>query len=543
MTRTGTAVAVLALLMTACTSREDRPAAAPAAGASVLQPPGGLGLQPVALPDFSIMEEPVRKQMLQHYSRLASLAGSSQRNNTELGAAYGDMGRLLMAATHFDAAEICYLNAQTLIPGDRRWPYYLGHLYKVKGPPGKSAAFFEQALKLEPNDTATLVWLGDAYLAEGRPQDAEPLFAKALSLEPSSPAARYGAGRAALANKDYVRAVRDLESALTADPRATAVHYPLAMAYRGLANLAQAEAHLAKQGDIQASLADPLMRELDDLLQSAEAYNVRGGRYLEAGNWAAAADLFRRGLELAPSDTSLRHRLGTVLFQMGDVPGAVDQFERVLRAAPDHARAHFSLGVILSGSGRHDEAIERFSTALRHEPGYVQARVQLAGALARSGRPGEALDHFRQALDADPTLADASFGYAMALVRLRRYQEARDRLIQGAQQTPAARAMFDHALARLLAAAPDDRVRDGGRAKALVDNLLKTEQSLQLAETTAMMLAELGQYAQAAAVQRDALTAAEKAGADGAVRRLTENLKLYERGEPCRRPFTEEELP
>jgi tetratricopeptide (TPR) repeat protein len=509
----------------------------------VLQPPGGLGLQAVALPDFSLMQEPVRRQMLQQYSRLASLIGSAPGNNAELGAAYGDMGRLLMAATDFDAAEVCYLNAQTLVPGDKRWPYYLGHIYRVKGPPAQSASFFERALELEPNDVATLVWLGDAYLTQGRPQDGEPLFAKALSLEPSSPAARYGAGRAALATKDFSRAVKDLESAIASDPRATAAHYPLAMAYRGLGNVAQAEAHLAKQGDIQPRLADPLMWELDELLQSPEAYNVRGGRYLEAGNWAVAAELFRRGLELAPSDTSLRHRLGTALFQMGAVRGAVEEFERVLRTAPDHARAHFSLGVILRDSGRHDEAIERFSTALKHEPGYVQARVQLAGVLARSGRPGEALDHFRQALDADPTLADASFGYAMALVRLRRYQEARDRLIRGAREAPAARAMFDHALARLLAAAPDDRVRDGGRAKALVDNLLKTEQSLQLAETTAMMLAELGQYAQAAAVQRDALTAAEKARADGAVRRLTENLKLYERGEPCRRPFTDEELP
>jgi len=28
-----------------------------------------------------------------------------------------------LAAEHADAAEPCYLNAQTLAPGDLRWPY------------------------------------------------------------------------------------------------------------------------------------------------------------------------------------------------------------------------------------------------------------------------------------------------------------------------------------------------------------------------------------------------------------------------------------
>jgi hypothetical protein len=58
-----------------------------------------------------------------------------------------------------------------------------------------------------------------------------------------------------------------------------------------------------------------------------------------------------------------------------------------------------------------------------------------------------------------------------------------------------------------------------------------------------MMLAELGDYAQAAAVQRDVLAAAGQRGMLDVVRRVTENLKLYERRQPCRTPFTEDELP
>jgi len=545
----GAAALACTVLASACTSHDSATpvpstgaSLVPSIGASVLKPPEGQGFRPVALPDFSLMEEPVREQMRAAYSSLAARIEHPEASRVELGQAYGEMGKLLMAATYLDAAESCYLNAQTLAPDDRRWPYYLGRLYKIRGPLAKSAASFERALQLQPNDVATLVSLGDVYLDQGRAESAEPLFAKALTLQPDSAAARSGSGRAALGRKDYVRAVKDLEEALALEPRATGLHYPLAMAYRGRGDVDRAQAHLGQRGDIEPRPVDPLMAELDDLLQSVEAYNVRGGRALAAGNWAAAAENFRKGLLLAPDDLSLRHRLGTALFQMGNTRAAGEQFEQIVRASPGYAKAHFGLGVLMEASGRHTEAIDRFSTALKYEPGYLQARIQLAAVLARSGRLEEALAQYERALETDPAHSEAAFRYAMTLVRLRRYEEARNRLADGMEAQPD-QSQFSHALARLLAAAPDDRIRDGQRAKMLVGQLLKTQPSIELGETMAMTLAELGQYDQAAAVQRDMIAAAEHAGLRDVVRRLTQNLRLYEHGKPCRTPFTEAEMP
>ena len=104
-------------------------------------------------------------------------------------------------------------------------------------------------------------------------------------------------------------------------------------------------------------------------------------------------------------------------------------------------------------------------------------------------------------------------------------------------------------MTRLLAAALDDRVRNGRRALALAEELLKQRQQkledgLAVGETYAMALAESGQYIAAAAVQRDVRATAQQAGeSDVVVRRLTDNLSRYERGLPCRRPWTPEELP
>jgi tetratricopeptide (TPR) repeat protein len=487
------------------------------------------------------METSVRDQLRARYSSVAAQIERGGTNDIDLGTAYGELGQLLMAANYFDAAEACYLNAQTLAPGESRWPYYLGQLYKAKGPLPKSVLSFERALQLHPNDVATLVWLGQAYLAQGTLDTAERLFNQAIGLDPSSAAAHFGAGRVALAKKDYAGAATHLEKALALDPQADATHYQLAMAYRGRGDLQKAEAHLAKKGDIEPRPTDPLMRQLDELLESAEAYNVRGGRELEAANWSAAAADFRKGLALRPADPSLRHRLGTALYQMGDAAGAIEQFREVIRTAPDFAKAHFSLGLVMEAGGRLPDAIDAISNAVKHDPGYTQARLQLAGVLARSGRLDEARAQYQQVLERDPARKDAVFGYAMTLVRLHRYREARDHLATALTAYPGD-PMFSYTLARLLAAAPDAEVRDGARAKALVDELLKTERSIDVGATAAMALAQLGEYEQAAAVQRDVIAVAEKAGLHDVVRHLRDNLKLYEHRQPCRTPFRDDEL-
>ncbi len=214
-------------------------------------------------------------------------------------------------------------------------------------------------------------------------------------------------------------------------------------------------------------------------------------------------------------------------------PAPAAQFEDVIRRDPAHARAHFSLGVLLNDAmGRYDEAIARFQSAIQHEPGYVQARVQLAGALARAGRPGEAVAEYARALEADPSLSEALYGRGMAFVRLRRYREARDSFADGAARFPD-QPLFKLALARLLAAAPDDQLRDGRRAMAIVDELMKGPQTIELAETAAMGLAEVGRFDQAVDAQRSVLTAARTANLEPVVRRATENLALYKKRSPA----------
>ena len=118
--------------------------------------------------------------------------------------AYGEVGRLLMAAEYFEAAEPYLLHAQAQAPEDVRWPYYLGHVHMANAEPGQGGrARFSARCSCSRTTSATLVWLGNLHLDQGSPELAEPLFARAVSAQPKLVAGLFGLGRTALARRDF----------------------------------------------------------------------------------------------------------------------------------------------------------------------------------------------------------------------------------------------------------------------------------------------------------------------------------------------------
>ena len=515
---------------TAGSSSDVTPAQAPA-GVQRTAPPF------VSLPDLSTISGSAREQLREAYAALEALRQRAGASDDEIGAAYGELGKLLMAAKYRDAAAASFLNAEARSPADARWPYYLGHVHQAAGEPDEAAAAFARALRLRPDDVPALVWLGRMEFDRGRPAEAARHFERALVLQPGSAAALLGLGQVALARQEYARAVDYLERGLAIESGAGTIRYALGMAYRGLGDSGRAESHLRRRNADPVALRDPLMEEIDALLETAIAYEIRGGQALDRGDWAAAADHFRQAIELAPGDPSPRHKLATALAMGGDARAALQQMETLVRRWPAFAPGQFSLGVMFASSGRHREAADHFAAAARSDPSHVQARLQLAGSLRASGRFEAAIASYREAVELDPRVAPAYFGQAMALVQLRRFREAADLLARASRTFPG-EAGFAHAMARLLAAAPDDAVRDGRHALELVEGLIGGRRaSLPQAETMAMALAEVGRYGEAAKWQREAIAGARQAGLADLLPRMEDNLRRYERGEPCRTPW------
>ncbi len=494
-----------------------------------------------ALPDLTKIAPSVQTQIRDRYALLTTLV-SGGGPAAEQSQAFGDVGLLLMAAQFPDAPAPFLARAEALAAADYRWPYYIAQFYRQRGDAEPARAAFERALADNPKDVAALVWLGDTLLQLGQSAPAQSRFAAALEIQPTSLSARFGLGRSALAAGDARGAIGHFEAVLAQDPKAAAVHYPLSQAYAAVGDSAKAEVHLRQRANHQILPADPLMVDLETVLESPQSYETRGIRALEAKDWTGAVTWFEKGLALAPDNAALHQRLGAARNMTGDRDAAREAFEQAVRLSADQFLAHYSLGVLDQEDGRHAEAVGRFTAALTIRPTYVEARLRLASSLRRTDRAVAALAEYRKALADDADLAEARIGEVMTLAQLGRSRESLALLESIHTSTPDSVA-FTHALARLLATAPDARVRDGQRAKMLVDGLVQRGRTLDLGETMAMSLAELGEFERAVAVQRDLLTAARRAGLPAVISRIADNLERYERRSACRTPWTPSEWP
>ncbi|MCE2540199.1 MAG: tetratricopeptide repeat protein [Acidobacteria bacterium] len=504
------------------------------------------------LPDLGRMHPAVQEQLGAAHDSVVALEAAAARDSPaedarrqEYAEASGALGVLLLAGDYPDAAAPCFRRAQAFAPADYRWSYYLAHVAIRRGDLQEAAGWLERVLRIEPADLATIVWLVHVYVDLDRPAAAEPLLDRAQALHPQAAALLYEGGRAALAVRDYPRAVERLEAALALDTSATVIHYPLAMAYRGLGDLDRAREHLSRSGSrtgagyaagAAVSMADPLMAVLTTALRSPQAHRDLGIQASAREDWPEAARQFESAVEMAPENAAMRLNLGTALIRTGAARAASGQLEAAVAIDPRLAAAHYLLGTLLERSGRDADAIERFRAAATYDETLGAARLRLADALRRNGRFEEALAHYRRIGEGD----QAQFGEAMALVRLGRYSEARTRLGVAMARHPEQPA-FAHALARVLAAAPDERVRDGQRALDLVQALATEYKTASVAETMAMALAEVGRFPEAVEWQRFAMAIVSDASLSEVAGAMATNLTLYLRGEPCRTPWRNDE--
>jgi tetratricopeptide (TPR) repeat protein len=266
--------------------------------------------------------------------------------------------------------------------------------------------------------------------------EAQAVFARAITRQPDSAAALFGAGRTALARRAYDEAIRSLEQALRIDPRASVIHYPLAMAYRGAGQREKADAFLQRRGTTAPDLQDPLIQQADVVLDSGVAHEALGMQALRRQDWAGAIQAFKRGLELAPGDASLRYWMATAMIASGDAQGAEREFRAVTRANPGFANAHFSLGAVLDRQGRRTEALREYQAAVTAAPTMPEARLRLADTLRTQGQLANAVVQYEETVRLDPTRADGWIGGAQALIALGRKDAAREWLARARRIHP-----------------------------------------------------------------------------------------------------------
>jgi tetratricopeptide (TPR) repeat protein len=430
------------------------------AGLACSRTPERPELREIPRPDSSGAEPAVQEKIAAARARLESLLADRNAAPADLAAAFGDLGFVYLTYEFLEASDASFENAGRIEPEARRWVYLQGLIAKMRGEAPRAKGLLERALEMEPRNAVTLVRLGDTELELGNTAEARARFEQALAIDAQSAAALDGLGKVAAATGETERAIELFSRALELQPGATSLHYSLSQAYRRLGKMEEAQYHLVRRGEATVTVDDPVLEPIAKIGASVHLELAKANRAMEDRRYDAAADAFRRTIELDPGDLAARRGLAVALYELGDPDAATEHLEEALRrvSGDDETARGQRLEILRTLIGLHlrsnrdDLAIAGLERLLAIDPERLEARAELGDAFARSGELDRAVAEYDRVLRVEPHNAIALVKRATARINLGRVEAGlRDfeQAVASAPAEPAIRLRYAEALDHL----------------------------------------------------------------------------------------------
>ena len=221
------------------------------------------------------------------------------------------------------------------------------------------------------------------------------------------------------------------------------------------------------------------------------------------GDSAAALLKWQKALEMNPDNAWANNGMGIALGLTGKPEGSIAYFQKATQLDGNFFEAYYNLGVVLAKENRVNDAIDAWQNTVRIHPKFAQGYENLGYALFEEGKFADAVAQLRLALADEP---DRLFALNMA--------------------------------ATLLAASPDDSVRNGAEAVAMADHAkqLSGGKSAAVLDTLAAAYAESGNFPQAIETDQQALALVTQEGNLAAAAKVQAHLAKYATNQPLRVP-------
>lgn len=152
---------------------------------------------------------------------------------------------------------------------------------------------------------------------------------------------------------------------------------------------------------------------VEAVAQSAPDPLLEQARIAEkAGNYAAAARLYRQALAIVPENPEVLKRLGILEQTELKFDESIAHFRQVLALNSNYPEVNFYLGASYLGKSDYPEAIESFQRELALPKPHPRSHYYLALAFEASSRMDEAVAELNRALIDNPSDADALYQLA-----------------------------------------------------------------------------------------------------------------------------------
>jgi tetratricopeptide (TPR) repeat protein len=353
-------------------------------------------------------------EVLEELSRVVESAPELVEARLELGRLLVEAGRPAEALPHLQRAVEA---APEDLEARQRYGRLLLSLQRLP----EARRELEAALELGGDDAETLLALGLLEKAAGDAEAARRYLLQVVEQEVDAPRraglALVQLARLAEERGDAAEALTHWQAAAELTPRALTVQLGLSAARVAGGLVAEAVAGLEEA----VAAAD------DDQNRAVLLFNL-GVLRQRQGEVGAAADAYRRAVELAPGMDEAQFNLAALLLGQGRFDSAADRFQRVLEANPADGAARRGLALAYQRAGRWREARAALEAGLEASPGDVVLSHQLARLLAVCPQeevrdPARALELASAALDEQATLPRVET-FSMALAAAGRFDEA-----------------------------------------------------------------------------------------------------------------------
>jgi len=264
---------------------------------------------------------------------------------------------------------------------------------------------------------------------------------------------------------------------------------------------------LALAAAIELGLTGPLARDVARVgFPLLAALSLAAATRERNRDYAEPATLWGKCLAVNPRNDRAWYNLAKAVEKQGKREQAIAHLRRSIELNPNYAPAHNSLAVHLAATGDVEGAAKHYEMATKVDPGDSMAWTNYGNLYARQGDFPKALPLFRRAVESDPQRADAYLALSLAQVMSQDWSGAVKTMRRAHAALPQSEPITLR-LARLLATAEDDAVRDAGEAIRLIEAATAAgmPQSVQSLDIVSAAYAEAGQFDQAAAALQRAL--------------------------------------
>jgi tetratricopeptide (TPR) repeat protein len=277
---------------------------------------------------------------------------------------------------------------------------------------------------MAPNLPSSYVNLATVSLRDNKQDEAIELYNRALAIDSANYDALNGLINVYAAQKHFDQAHASVDRALGAQPNSAPLHYLKARVYEFEMNAQGAEAelrraleldpnYLAAYSDLGSIFANTNQKDLaiaeyrkiierrpDNTTASSSAYTLIGMLEDSRQNYDAAAESYRKALEIDPNAIIAANNLAWIYaaYDKGNLDEALRLAQGIVQRYPDEAGFADTLGWVYYKKGLHQSAIEQLQKAVAHNSESPLYHFHLGMAQMGKGDKAGARRELEQAL-------------------------------------------------------------------------------------------------------------------------------------------------